>query len=181
MIKYAKGYTKLEAYNSTEFTVPFSKLKNATMAWKKAGSPLDKIELNNFFKEYTENHKLLGAYIVLQTSSPDLRKSPYTIITEKNSGRRTFKKVYLIVEAEFDIDTKRENLIEVKNLGAVCGEAYQQKDALIILKNLVADTKKDYVIVVAKKVSSGNRFAGFGLYTPSKNAKEGAFLFYVQE
>ena len=41
--------------------------------------------------------------------------------------------------------------------------------------------KKDYVIEIVKEVTEGQKYAGYGQYTPSKSAKLGKFMFFVQE
>jgi hypothetical protein len=49
------------------------------------------------------------------------------------------------------------------------------------MKDLIEANKKDYVIEIVKEITDGQKYAGYGQYTPSKSAKLGKFIFYVQE
>ena len=52
LVKEAQGYNKEKALESTGLDVQLEDLKNATIAWKKAGSPINSKKLNEFAAEY---------------------------------------------------------------------------------------------------------------------------------
>ena len=54
----AQGYSKEKALEATGLDVQLEMLKNATQAWKKAGSPMNTKELNRFMAEYIKKNKL---------------------------------------------------------------------------------------------------------------------------
>jgi hypothetical protein len=224
----AQGFNKEEALKSTGLDVSLDRLTNATLAWKKAGSPLNSKQLNAFMQTYIKKKKVLGAYIVVDPSSADTRKRPYTIINETTHGKRKTSMFYQIKEAELDVkyhnDTKivvdketgEEREVEFQNpyvtksievevtdketgekvmvtkevevpsvkilsLGAVENRASKKDEALAIMKDLIEANKKDYVIEIVKEVVGGQKYAGYGVYTPSKSAKLGKFMFFVEE
>ena len=47
------------------------------------------------------------------------------------------------------------------------------------MKELIKETKKDYVIEIVKEITEGQKFAAYGEYTPSKSAEVGKFIFAV--
>ena len=49
------------------------------------------------------------------------------------------------------------------------------------MKELIEENKKDYVVEIVKEVTAGQKYAGYGQYTPSKSAKLGKFMFFVTE
>lgn len=190
MLKEAQGFTKEEAFATTGIDVEFSMLKNATQAWKKAGSPLGK-ELGKFMGAYAQKQKLMGAYIVVDNSSADTRERPYKIVNEITDGKRKFKRSYAIVEAELKVSTSKstnEEGVEVETVsvkvlstGATEGKADKKETAMQLMRDIIAETKKNYVIKIVEEVVEGKEYAGYGIYTPSKSAKTGKFVFYVGE
>jgi hypothetical protein len=229
----AQGYNKEKALETTGLNVELGMLKNATQAWKKAGSPLNTKDLNRFIEDYVKRNKLVGAYIVVENASDDTRLRPYNVINETTIGKRKAITVYQIKEAELavkyvtekkviiDKETGEEKEIEVQvpfhremievgydvldsdgektgkrafklkeveipnvkviSVGAVEARADKKETALKIMKDLIEANKKDYVIEIVKEVTEGQKYAGYGQYTPSKSAKLGKFLFFVQE
>ena len=96
VIKEAQGYDKEKALESTGLEISIEKCKNATVAWKKAGSPLNTKDMNKFCTEYLKNNKLISnGYIIVESASADTRVRPYSIINETTQGKRktttTFK------------------------------------------------------------------------------------------
>lgn len=190
-LKEANGYSREEAYASTGFGADFEMLKNATQAWKKAGSPIDKKKLTQFLTEYAAKQKLLGAYIVVDPSANDTRERPYTIINEVTDGKRKFKRFYAVYEAELKVSTstttdengeeKKSYNAKVVNTGVVCGKADKKDEAFAIMRDLIKTTKKNYVVKIQEEVVEGKEFAGYGVYTPAKSAKSGKFIFAVNE
>ena len=49
------------------------------------------------------------------------------------------------------------------------------------MKELIEANNKDYVVEIVKEVTEGQKYAGYGKYTPSKSAKLGKFMFFVRE
>lgn len=190
LLKEAQGFTKEEAFATTGIDADFSMFKNATQAWKKAGSPLGK-ELGKFLAGYSAKQKLIGAYIVVDSSSADTRERPYKIVNEITDGKRKFKRSYAIVEAELKVSTtkiadeegneKEITNVKVISTGATEGKADKKETAMQLMRDIIAETKKDYVIKIVEEVVEGKEFAGYGIYTPSKSAKTGKFVFFTQE
>jgi hypothetical protein len=187
----AQGYNKEKALESTGLDVQLDMLKNATQAWKKAGSPMNTKDLNRFMAEYIKRNKLVGAYLVVEASSDDTRLRPYSVINETTKGKRKTTTTYQIKEAELKVkfttmitDENEEiavPVVDVVAVGAVEARADKKDTALKIMKELIEVNKKDYVVEIVKEVTEGQKYAGYGQYTPSKSAKLGKFLFFVQE
>lgn len=187
----AQGYSKDTALENTGLDVSLDKLKNATQAWKKAGSPMGTKALNQFVSDYVKKYKVVGIYLVVEASSADTRLRPYSVINETTTGKRKAKTTYQIKEAEFKVKTKKVTTedgedkevseVEVVSLGAVEARADRKDAAMKLMKELIEVNKKDYVIEIVKEITEGQKYAGYGLYTPSKSAKLGKFLFFVNE
>ena len=99
----AQGYNKEKALESTGLDVELDRLKNATTAWKKAGSPLNTKELNKFMAAYIKDKKAVGAYLVIESASDDTRIRPYSVINEVTKGKRKSSTTYQIKEADFKV------------------------------------------------------------------------------
>lgn len=187
----AQGYNKEKALESTGLDVQLEMLKNATQAWKKAGSPMNAKDLNRFMADYIKRNKLVGAYLVIEPSSDDTRLRPYSVINETTKGKRKTTTTYQIKEAEFKVKFTKmiteENeeievpVVDVISVGAVEARADKKDAALKLMKDLIEVNKKDYVVEIVKEVTEGQKYAGYGQYTPSKSAKLGKFLFFVQD
>lgn len=187
----AQGYSKEKALEATGLDVQLEMLKNATQAWKKAGSPMNTKELNRFMAEYIKKNKLVGAYLVIEPSADDTRLRPYSVINETTTGKRKTTTTYQIKEA--DLKVKYSTVIneagepvevpsvEVIGVGAVEARADKKDLALRLMKELIEENHKDYVVEIVKEVTEGQKYAGYGQYTPSRSAKLGKFLFFVQE
>jgi hypothetical protein len=186
----AQGFSKQKALETTGLDVELDRMKNATQAWKKAGAPMGTKALNEFFTKYIKEKKAVGAYVVVDPSSDDTRTRPYKVINEVTQGKRKSKTFYQIKEAEMKVKTSTsidEDGAEVENYsvdvlssGAVEGRADRKEAALKLMKTLIETNKKPYVIEIVKEVVEGQKFAAYGLYTPSKSAKMGKFLFCAE-
>ena len=99
----AQGYNKEAALETTGLEVSLDQLKNATQAWKKAGSPLTDKQLSAFIAEYIKKQKLVGAYIVVDPSNDDTRLRPYAVINETTNGKRKTTTKYQIKEAGINV------------------------------------------------------------------------------
>lgn len=187
----AQGYSKEKALEATGLDVQLEMLKNATQAWKKAGSPMNAKDLNRFIADYIKKNKLVGAYLVIEPSSDDTRLRPYSVINETTTGKRKTTTTYQIKEADLKVkyatavdgngETVEIPSVEVIGVGAVEARADKKDLALKIMKELIEENHKDYVVEIVKEVTEGQRYAGYGQYTPSRSAKLGKFLFFVQE
>jgi len=187
----AQGYSKEKALEATGLDVQLEMLKNATQAWKKAGSPMNTKELNRFMAEYIKKNKLIGAYLVIEPSADDTRLRPYSVINETTTGKRKTTTTYQIKEADLKVkystvvneagEAVEVPSVEVIGVGAVEARADKKDLALRLMKELIEENHKDYVVEIVKEVTEGQKYAGYGQYTPSRSAKLGKFLFFVQE
>lgn len=186
-----QGYSKQKAFEAAKLDVDMEMLKNATQAWKKAGSPMNTKELNKFMAAYLKDKKAVGAYLVVEPSSDDTRLRPYTVINETTRGKRKTTTVYQVKEAEFKVKyvtevdeegtEKQVPIVNVIGVGAVEGKADRKDQAFKLMKELIEENKKDYIVEIVKEVTEGQKYAGYGQYTPSKSAKLGKFMFFVSE
>lgn len=187
----AQGYSKEKALESTGLDVELKMLKNATQAWKKAGSPMSSKELGKFLASYITSKKAVGAYLVIDSAVDDTRMRPYNVINEITDGKRKTTTVYQIKEADLKVKTSKitneegeveeVQSAEVVNLGAVVGKADKKAAAMKTMKELIEANQRDYAIEIVKEVTEGKKYAGYGVYTPSKSAKVGKFIFAVNE
>ena len=148
-------------------------------------------DMNRFMENYIKNNKLVGAYLVIEASSDDTRLRPYSVINETTKGKRKTTTTYQIKEAELKVKFTKmiteENeeievpVVDVISVGAVEARADKKDAALKLMKDLIEVNKKDYVVEIVKEVTEGQKYAGYGQYTPSKSAKLGKFLFFVQD
>jgi len=109
----AQGYNKEKALESTGLDVELDRLKNATTAWKKAGSPLNSKDLNKFMATYIKEKKAVGAYLVIEAASDDTRLRPYNVINETTIGKRKSTTTYQIKEAELAVKFHTETKVVV--------------------------------------------------------------------
>lgn len=191
ILKEANGYTKEEAFETLGFNSDFTMFKNATQAWKKAGSPIEKKKLTDFMSSYVSKQKLVGAYIVVDACVGDTRERPYTIINEVTNGKRKFKRTYAIVEAELKISTAtstneegeevKKHTVKVLSTGATYDKADKKDAAVQLMRDLIRTTKKNFVIKIQEEVVEGKEYASYGVYTPAKSAKVGKFIFGTNE
>ena len=187
----AQGYSKEKALETSGLDINFDMLRNATLAWKKAGSPMNSKDLNAFMTNYMKRNQLAGAYLVVEPAADDTRLRPYSVINETTKGKRKTTTTYQIKEAELKVKYNKtvneegeEVLVpsvEVIGVGAVEARADKKDTALKLMKELIEANNKDYVIEIVKEVTEGQKYAGYGKYTPSKSAKLGKFMFFVRE
>ena len=195
----AQGYSKEKALEATGLEVEMEQLKNATIAWKKAGSPMGDKALKTFMTNYIKEKKVVGAYIVVESASDDTRTRPYTVYNEVTHGKRKATTFYQIKEGEFKVkfnkvskevedENGNVNLVEeevpvitVLSTGLIVDKAEKKDEAFRTAKDLTAETGKDYVIEIVREITTGQKYAGYVKYTPSKSAKEGKFMFFVRE
>lgn len=187
--KEVQGYSKSKAHEAAGVDVELEMMKNATQAWKKAGSPMNTKVLNTFMANYMKDKKVQGAYLVIEPASDDTRLRPYSVINEVTTGKRKTTTFYQIIEADLKVKTKtvvneegeesEKHEVEVLSLGAVAGKAERKDAALKLMKELIEVNNRNYAVKIVKEVTDGQPYAGYGLYTPSKSAKQGKFMFFV--
>ena len=190
-IAEAQGYSRQKALETTGFDVSFDRLVNATQSWKKAGSPLGGKKLNEFLEAYIKDKKVYGAYVVVEPASDDTRERPYKVINEATRGKRKSTTTYQVKEAELKIKQRtvvdeegNETIVPevtVISSGKVEGRATKKDQAVKLMKDLIKQNRKDYVIEIVKEITEGQKFAAYGEYTPSKSAEIGKFLFAVAD
>lgn len=161
-IASGKGFNKQVAFASqANYEVKF----DATIAWKKAGSPVGKD-----FKEFAEaylakkfkNTAGVGFAVVVAPGVEDNRERPYTADIVTTDGKRKYKTVYQV----FDGNDK------------FLGQKDKKSESLKLAKKLVTTNRTDVTIKVAKVVTEGQPVAATVKYTPSINAKEGSYIFF---
>lgn len=228
----ANGYSKEKALETTGLDIELDRFKNATLSWKKAGSPINSKQLNTFMAAYIKEKKAVGAYIVVDPASDDTRLRPYSIINEVTKGKRKSSTAYQVKEADFTAkfhtetkivtnkETGEETVVEfqtpyikemveievktkdpetgevtittktkevdvpqvkVHSVGAVEASLDKKDAAFKVMKELIETNKKPYIVEIVKEITEGQKYAGYGMYTPSKSAKQGKFVFFVAE
>ena len=190
----AQGYSKEKAFIETGLDANLDKFRNATISWKKAGAPISGKKLEEFLTAYMKEKKAVGIYLVVTPSSDDTRLRPYTVINEATKGKRKATTTYQIKEADLKVKTKmvkdtdedgneievEEVTVAVSNTGAVEGRATKKDAAVKLMKELIKENRKDYVIEIVKEITEGQKYASYGVYTPSKTAEKGQFIFAVE-
>lgn len=190
----AQGYSKEKAFIETGLDANLDKFRNATISWKKAGAPISGKKLEEFLTAYMKEKKAVGIYLVVTPSSDDTRLRPYTVINEATKGKRKATTTYQIKEADLKVRTKmvkgadedgneievEEVTVAVSNTGAVEGRATKKDAAVKLMKELIKENRKDYVIEIVKEITEGQKYASYGVYTPSKTAEKGQFIFAAE-
>ena len=190
----AQGYSKEKAFIESELDANLDKFRNATISWKKAGAPISGKKLEEFLTAYMKEKKAVGIYLVVTPSSDDTRLRPYTVINEATKGKRKATTTYQIKEADLKVRTKmvkdtdedgneievEEVTVAVSNTGAVEGRATKKDAAVKLMKELIKENRKDYVIEIVKEITEGQKYASYGVYTPSKTAEKGQFIFAAE-
>ena len=190
----AQGYSKEKAFIETGLDANLDKFRNATISWKKAGAPISGKKLHEFLTAYMKEKKAVGIYLVVTPSSDDTRLRPYTVINEATKGKRKATTTYQIKEADLKVRTKmvpgqdedgneievEEVTVAVSNTGAVEGRATKKDAAVKLMKELIKENRKDYVIEIVKEITEGQKYASYGVYTPSKTAEKGQFIFAAE-
>ena len=170
-----QAYTMKEAEIALADQAGFENFKNATQAWKNAGSPLStSIEFKKFCAEYlqanTKNKQGLGCVVVLENGSADTRERPYKETDVVNeSGKRKYKTTYLICD---------------EKTGVIMGKSQETKaKAKAIAKDLYKKDgyRGDLVCTYTKEVVEGEPVAFKMSYAASKSAKNGHFVFFGVE
>ena len=178
--KEVSGYTKEVAFEGLKFNAGF---RNASTAWTNAGMPAIgsnafKAFCEEYLKKITKSAAGLGAYIQITSAVKDTRKRPYKVIHIPTDGARKFKRVYQIVEAEFEVKETKDGAIKSKitSIGGVVGSAETSSKAERLMRDLISQNKKNYIVRVVHEDTSGQSVTSYGIYTPSVNAVEGNYM-----
>lgn len=107
-----------------------------------------------------------GNEVVTEKLTPYLKETVYS--EDPETGETVAKEI-----KKADVKVHSTGLVEAK---------HTKKDVAIkLMKELIAENRKDYVIEVGRDVIEGQKYAAYGKYTPSASAKEGKFIFFVSE
>lgn len=160
-----KGFTKKEALE----TAPFQILRDATQAWKKAGSPIEAKALKEFCAAYLEKWTKfasnVGCSITKEAGSADTRERPYTVTDIKNTkGKRKYKTG---IEG-IDTETGERLFVSFETKT----KAKEMAKELYTKNGFKGNIHANYV----KQVVEGETGAFDVTYTPSKSAKVGSYL-----
>jgi len=165
VIDAASDDTRLRPYEVIN-EVTFGKRKTTTKYQVKEAELL--VKYHDDKKEVTD--KETGETKVIDIKVPYRKENVTVEVTDKETGEKTTK----VKEVEVPD-------VKVLNKGVVEGSAERKDAALKIMKDLMTENKKDYVIEIVKEVTGGQKYAAYGVYTPSKSAKKGKFIFYTKE
>lgn len=158
-MKYNKGFNVKEAFDATT-GFRATTLKNLTQSFKLS----KKDNAADFAADYLENKADVGVvyYIVIEKPINDTRNKPYSVEHVKVTKKRKYAMSYSIIDSD-----KKEY---------ACKE--HKSDALVVAKELVKEHKRDMFLKIVKTVIEGEPFSAEVNYTPSKNTREGSFLFF---
>lgn len=162
-----KGYS----VNEVKAAAPFQLVKNATIMWKKAGSPMLEADLKAFMEGYLQKHTKnavgQGCFIILDSPVQDSRENPYKIHNIQTNGARKFKRVYELINS---------------TTGQILGSAFTKEEAINLAKIVVGEKRDElgagvkHTCRISSVVVEGKADAFTFEYTPSTNTKEGTFL-----
>lgn len=144
-------------------------VKNATQAWKNAGSPEENTEA---FKEFaakyleknTKDEPGKACYIVVENYVANKKQRPYTFTNVVRKGKRLYKTAIALVDARVGNDLKL----------VFTGETDARKEAKELYKNgFTNDLYAEY-----RKLPIDGALAFKMAYSPSKGAKSGRYIFF---
>jgi len=176
--KAAGAYLVVESASDDSRLRPYSVINEVTNGKRKA-TTVYQIKEAELSVKYTKDTKTVvdkatGEEKEVEWLNPHKKQ---TIKVEvKTKDAETGEVTVSEVEKEVEVAN-----VVVKSVGAVEGTAPRKDSALKLMKELIQENKKDYVVEIVKEITDGQKYAGYGLYTPSKSAKEGKFLFAVNE
>ena len=160
---YSSEEAKLQAYKDG-ITVIY----DATVAWKRAGSPILTKNLSIFVANLMENKSMFdfegaGIIITLSPGIPDTRKKPYKLKNILRKGRCQLSKA---IE------------IRSKDTNEIVGKAFNKGEALLLAKQLVKTFKKD---LYGKTVYTSEDLDFEIKYIPSTTASLGSYVVFGVE
>jgi len=172
--KAVGAYIVVEGASDDTRTRPYSVINEATIGKRKTSTTYQIKEAELAVKYHTEMKKVTdketGEEKEVEVRTPYKTETITVEVTNKETG-------------EVELKTKEVEIPQVKvvSTGAVRGQAQKKEAALKLMKELIEENNRDYIIEIVKEVTSGQKYAAYGQYTPSKSAKVGKFIFFVQE
>lgn len=164
---------EISAYNSEEAKLQAYKdgvtvIYDATIAWKRAGSPILTRELNIFVADLMENKSMFdfegaGIIITLIPGVADTRKKPYKLNNILRKGRCPLSRAIEIRNAETN---------------EVVGKALTKLEAMQLARKLVKVLKQD---LYGKTVYTSDDLDFEIKYIPSATASLGSYVVFGVE
>lgn len=153
----------------------FKVIKNKTIAWKNAGSPVSDKDLKNFAetqfaKEKVANVPNVGILIAVAPGTKDSRERPYTYENVVVDGKMEKERTYEVRRVDND-----------ELVVSVAGDGATKDVAIKAAKESMSDVKTDLYIEVVYRVKDGKNIIGRLKYTPSINAERGRYIFLGNE
>lgn len=175
MSKFNVKTVEIKAFNRQEVNEvsPFQIMRDATQAWKAAGSPMLgslKEFAANYLEKHTKGVKNVGCMIVVDGGVSDSRENPYSVKDIKNEkGKRKYKTAYQGINPKTGeiLFTCLETKAEAKKMAK---ELYTEKGY-----------KGDVICRYIKIVAEGENGAFEVKYTPSKSTKQGTYIVFGVE
>ena len=172
--KLVGAYLVIEASSDDTRLRPYNVINETTNGKRKTKTTYQIKPAEFSVKFHTDTkvvvNKETGEEKEVEFLSPYRKETVEVEVIDKETGEKSIK------VKEVDVPD-----IKVTAVGAVEGKADKKDEAFALLKELIEINKKDYVVEIVKEVTDGQRYAGYGQYTPSKSAKVGRFMFFVQE
>lgn len=196
---WKKSKSPLGGKELNQFFTEYIKAKKAVGAYVVVDAASDDTRSRpyNIINETTIGKRKTKTVYLIKEAELSVKNHPATkIVTDKETGEeRTVEYLTPYVPKTITVTTKNKETgeeeqkqkevgipdVKVISTGLVVGKAEKKEKALKIMKELIEQNRRDYVIQIAKEVTEGQSFAGYGQYTPSKSAKVGTFLFCVSE
>lgn len=176
--KAAGAYIVVESAVDDNRLRPYNVINEVTSGKRKA-TTVYQIKEAEFTVKYTKDTKIVTDKKTDEEKEVEWlnpHRKEVIEVTKKVKDEETGEVTEVTEEKEINVAN-----VVVKAVGAVEGTAPRKDSALKLMKELIEENKKDYVIEIVKEVTEGQKYAGYGVYTPSKSAKEGKFLFAVND
>lgn len=192
-----KGFTKQEALDKAPFETYF---KDATQAWKKAGTPITDKALKEFCSNYLEkNTKFapgVACTITVENGVASTRERPYTITDVKSEGPREYRMAQQLINPENDtivattkaklvdkVDKEGNKVLDEDGKPVKVWKSPTKAEAKELAKSLYTDYdyQGDIVCRPYKQEVTGNDVLFTVKYTPSKSAKQGTYICFGVE
>jgi uncharacterized surface protein with fasciclin (FAS1) repeats len=143
-------------------------VRNVTMSWKNAGSPVTDKAFKEFAVEALDKNHLtnangVGLMVVVAAGSADTRERPYKYTNNVVEGKKNIERVYEIRRKADDV---------------VVGVAAKKADAEKLAKKLMAEEKTDLECTIVYHVTEGKDLAFTLEYVPSVNTKAGSYIVF---
>ena len=167
---------EINAYSAEEAKTKAQELgltvvRNVTMSWKNAGSPVTDKSFKEFAvdalaKNHLNNAEGVGLMVIVSAGSADTRERPYKFTNNVVEGKKNVKRVY---------EVRR------KDDGSVVATADTKSQAEKAAKALMTDVKTDLECVIVYHVLEGKELAFTCEYTPSVSTKLGTYVVFGNE